>query len=394
VTAFTKRGLRGDPKEGGTRIKTARKPKVRSRRRRVFRLLVRLIGLVVLLAVLGPAVFIGTTCYSGSATAPATRVPPRAVDLPGYARPMAFTYLTLPEWFIVYSADEYAAFISRQPPSAFPYVGSVRQYWGYYSAACTLTKGVYPFETGYHVMLGTIGASFTLESFARAAYEGTIGRLTEWLASTDTTEDAFARRTWQEYGAFMHNVPWYEFPFGSKLMALWRDVPLRGPHVLRKIERRFALTAEYGAKAAYGFVIRQASGAAYDQEVERVHATVDGASAAIFSDARVKQVQQVSRSSYIVTLPRYEGFTRTALALTERGVRFLDVAGNDEILVTALTRRGASQEVPDGRLVGVGPVLTDPTMQRVAVSVPVSSLGGVAAYFAREHAVIEHLYDY
>ena len=178
---------------------------MRSRRRRAFRLLVRLIGLVVLLAVLGPAVFIGATCYSGTATAPAARVPSRAVDLPGYARPMAFTYLTLPEWFIVYSADEYAAFISRQPPSAFPYVGSVRQYWGYYSAACTLTKGVYPFETGYHVMLGTIGASFTLESFVRAAYEGTIGRLTERHGPGEAGRirrgvEQVAQRWWAEDG--------------------------------------------------------------------------------------------------------------------------------------------------------------------------------------------------
>ena len=35
-------------------------------------------------------------------------------------RPEDQTYLTLPEWYIVYSADEYAAFVRDQPPSRFP----------------------------------------------------------------------------------------------------------------------------------------------------------------------------------------------------------------------------------------------------------------------------------
>lgn len=31
-----------------------------------------------------------------------------------YARPESQTYLTIPEWYIVYSADEYGAFIDRK----------------------------------------------------------------------------------------------------------------------------------------------------------------------------------------------------------------------------------------------------------------------------------------
>ena len=105
-------------------------------------------------------------------------------------------------------------------------------------------------------------------------YEHTLGAATEWISSTDTAEDALARRTAREYGAFMHRTPWYEFPFASRLAALWREVPWTGPHMLRKIERRTALTAEYAIKAAYGFVIRKASGAAYEGENLRIYARV------------------------------------------------------------------------------------------------------------------------
>ncbi len=87
-------------------------------------------------------------------------------------------------------------------------------------------------------------------------------------------EDALARRTAREYGTFMHRTPWYQFPFGSRLAALWREVPLTGPHMVRKIERRMALTAEYAIKAVYGLIIRKASGAAYEGEDLRIYARV------------------------------------------------------------------------------------------------------------------------
>src|SRR6266849_5476745 len=44
---------------------------------------------------------------------------------PPAARSEAQTFLTLPEWYIVYSADEYAAFLERQRPTDFPFFRSV-----------------------------------------------------------------------------------------------------------------------------------------------------------------------------------------------------------------------------------------------------------------------------
>jgi hypothetical protein len=357
-----------------------------------YRNLLRAIAGLAVVAVLAPALFVGTRCYSRSAPAPTAAAGASAI--PGYIRSESLTYLTLPEWFIVFSADEYAAFIARQPPSRFPYIRSIRQYWGYYSSACAVTKGAYPFDTGYHVMLGVIGASFSVENVLKAAYENVFGRLMEWLSSTDTAEDAFARRLAREYGTFMHTVPWYEFPFGSKLLALWSETPLGGPHLLRKLERRVVLTAELGAKAVYGGIIGLASGAAYEGEELRIHARIDNAPAWIFSDTRVRRREQIGPGEYFVTLPRYEEFTKTVMALTGKGVRFLDIAGNDEILISVIARRGIREQVPQGRVVASAPVLTDLTLLRLAVSVPVSSLREVSSHFASERATIEHVYDY
>ena len=96
----------------------------------------------------------------------------------------------------------------------------IGQYWGAYGAACDATRGRYPFEMGYHVMLGVIGVSLTAEYGIKAIYENTVGRTTEWLFSTDTPEDVFAAGVAAEYGQFMHTTPWYQFPFADRLGTL------------------------------------------------------------------------------------------------------------------------------------------------------------------------------
>ena len=184
MSADRKRGLADGGKTPPRRVKGGRKKP----RRRILRGLIRLLVLSLLAVGLLTALFIGTKCYSGTASA-ANASTPAPNGVPGYARAESFTYLTLPEWYIVFSADEYASLLAQRPPSAFPYIGAARQYWGFYGAACQATKGVYQFETGYHVMLGIIGASFTIESALKLIYENTVGRATEWLSSTDTPEE-------------------------------------------------------------------------------------------------------------------------------------------------------------------------------------------------------------
>src|SRR5437762_13434947 len=94
-------------------------------RRRLFvRRLVRAGLVAVLLAVILPAAFIGANCYpigqKGGASAAAATT---HSDMARFERAEAFTYLTLPQWFMVYSADEYAQFADRGngSPSDFPY---------------------------------------------------------------------------------------------------------------------------------------------------------------------------------------------------------------------------------------------------------------------------------
>ena len=58
-----------------------------------------------------------------------------------YSRPEDDTYLSYPEWYIVWSYQEKADFQEKHLPSGFPYLGAVRQYWNSYCCISRLTRG-------------------------------------------------------------------------------------------------------------------------------------------------------------------------------------------------------------------------------------------------------------
>jgi hypothetical protein len=316
--------------------------------------------------------------------------------LTGYTRSEDQTYLTLPEWYIVYSADEYAAFIAHNPPSQFPYFAAVGQFWRSYYDVCAVTRDRYAFNSGYHLSLAVIGSSFTAENIIKGVYENTVGRFTEWTSSRDLTEeDVYAQMVAVDYGAFLHTIPWYEFPFGAKLGGLWTETHLWGPNMIRKWERKMALSLEYGTKALYGWLIRQGTRGVYSAEDLEIQVWVEGNIAEIAKlDAPIRIVKAVDDHTAIVALPRYEAFTQLMPRLARQGLRFVEIAGNDEILITALAPRAWGYDLQDGVYLFAMPILTQPDRQRVAIQAPVASLARVLSELESRAITVEHIYDY
>jgi hypothetical protein len=184
------------------------------------------------------------------------------------------TFLTFPEWFLVFSPAEYAVFVQEQPPSEFPFWGHLGQFWGSYRAVYRETKA-YPFNGEYHVMIAVIGVSTTLEYAVRSAYETLVGRVSE-LTTTypETEEDRLGAEVAQDYVDFIRVRPWYEYDFTRQLKRVW-GTSLWGPAPLRKWERKYALTSEYAVKAVYGYVLGRGSQASYGVAGSTTLAVVD-----------------------------------------------------------------------------------------------------------------------
>lgn len=351
---------------------------------------------ILLLLVVAPAGFVALHCasFDGAASTVSRSVPAAAAGVPGYLRSEASTYLALPEWYVVYTADAQAAWLREGAPSRFPHVRAIAQYWGAYRVACGKTKRAYPFDARAHLRLAVVGVSFTVEHAVKGLYEGTIGRAVEWAASDDTDADAFARRTAHAYAEHLHRGRWYGFPFGRTLAALWRGTGFWGPHPLRTWERKLVLTAEYGLKGAGALVARTGARVLGPPDEPRVHARVEGVTDAIFRDRNVRGVKALGRRSYVLSLPHGEAFTRATMRLVARRARFVDIAGNDAIVVSAVVP-GAFRDAPvHGNLVFSAPLLDDAARRRVALEVPVRALHEILPALQRRGARIEHLYPY
>jgi len=314
----------------------------------------------------------------------------------GYNRYEVSTYLTFPEWHLVYISEDYANFIEKNKPSKFPYARSIGQFWKGYCSIYGITSKQYEFYLGDHFMIWVIGVSTSVEYGIKGLYENTVGRVTEWLSYPERgAEDEFAYEFNKEYVAFIYDYPWYMFSFAEKLEELWTDVDIFGKNMLRKWERRWILSLELGAKTVYGAIIKLGTRTIYGTAETEIYATVENISAEVFEEeSRVKKVKEISSKETIILLPRYRVFTELVPKLVQKGVVFEDIAGNDEIFMTIIAPKEWEYTLVEGEVLFIMQGLNQPALNRIGVKVPVEKLHEILPQIEKEHIKIEHLYDY
>jgi hypothetical protein len=320
-----------------------------------------------------------------------------------YYRDESAEYLTHAEWDLVYTSEAYARWLaSGRRPSEFPYVRSVGSFWRSYRGtwrAATVRSEV---PVGTHVMLGVIGVSTAVEYGLKSLYENTLGRVAEWTEpARGVDEERYAAKVAAEYAALIATRGWYEFSFAHALRGLWTEVPLTGPGMIRKWERRLALTAEYGVKAAYASLIAVGTSGAYEPDALTRELVVAGWSDSIARDpglAALKPVATLDRGYAVLRVPRYDPYRHSLLALAahHRAVRIAEVNGNEVVTITGLAPN-AWIAPPRARVVTAYPALDDSTRRRVVLAVSARDLLDVLAAereVGGKGLVVDHVYDY
>ncbi len=343
--------------------------------------------LVLTLLALAPVIWVETACYANKNVTDGfqSRLPRSA------QREEVNSYLTYPEWSIVHAYQDLAFVSKAGSPSDFSYLASVGGYWrnlcnivGYASARSKVSGE-------YRAMLHIIGVSFSAEMVVKGVYEKTIGRFTAWLRGKDKTpEDQFAQKVADEYAAFLHQTPWYEFPFGRRLGQFWSTTPFGMSHFIRRVERRVALTLEYGGKAIYAQVIGALAGAV--PAPLSIQSIVVGADPAIVPG--VKIIKRLSQGEVVIETPRYAKFTVIMGELARAGIVFREIAGNDDIMVALLVPRQSTFQHPGmSELMSVA-VAFKPGWRRLMVNVKVGSLADLLEKSRAQGVQVEHVYDY
>jgi hypothetical protein len=314
-----------------------------------------------------------------------------------HRRPPDQTFLTYPEWFLVFGPAEQADFFQGHTSTKFPFMTHVRQIWQSYRIVYDQIRDNFPFNGGYHVMIVVIATSSTAEFGLKAIYETLIGRLTDTRdGEAMTEEDQFNAKLTRDYVDFIETVPWYEFDFKSRLKKFWSETSLFGAHPLRKWERKYILTTELVVKTVYGWLIGLGTKTAYEQPLLTTAVVVDRLPAEVPSKLPdLKVLQSLPGNSAIVTLPRYAPFNSNACELARANVVFEEIAGNTSaILVTVLAPRDWAAQSDDFEIIFTQSLPTRPEIHRVALATPVNRLHKTLQQLLDQKIEIEHVYDF
>jgi hypothetical protein len=289
-------------------------------------------------------------------------------------RPADQTFLTYPEWFLVFSPEEQANYFKHRTSSTFPFMSHTAQIWQSYKIVNDQIKDNFPTNTGYHFMIWVIGTSASAEYSIKAWYETLVGRITD-TGEPITDEDKFNATFTQDYVDFIKDRPWYEFNFKSRLKTLWTSTPFLGDHFFRKMERRYILTSELFVKYGYGKLIGLGTKQVYEEALPTTAVVLENDS--------------------LVYLPRYDKFASAITELSKSKHSFKEIAGNNSaILLTILIDPDQWATFENAQIIFTQPIASNPKMQRIALTVSVTELNKLLLQLNNDNIKIEHVFDF
>ncbi len=348
--------------------------------RRLWRYLKRLLlGLLVLvLLLLSPIAYIETACRGSVAPSNYVSILPAE-----YQRAESRTYLTYPEWHIVHAYDDYAKVISTGDPHDYKYIQGITGFW---TSLCALSQksaehGGFDWTTKQTIY--TIGVSFTAELALKGLYEETLGRVATWIRGQDKSSlDRLSAQQAADYAKFLQQIPWYQWDFDRDITQL----SAANSRSFRDRERQFALGIEFGFKSAYADVIKSAvASLGPDALTLRM----------IITDIPVETMEQyedllvISDENGQITIetPRYRVLTSLLQQLAVAGADFVEIAGNDGIMLSAIS----NNTQPDALFSFPRQGYLD---QRHLISLKVADLAVWLRNNSNSPLRLEHIHDY
>lgn len=347
---------------------------------------------LVVAASASPIAYVETQCRVDQ---PAAEAAPSAFGIvdAGYRRAEGDSYMSFPEWYIVYAYADLAGVTRQASESSFDYLASI---FGFWRSLCHSTQAagrVGPVSVDQRVTDYIIGVSFTWEMAVIGGWERTIGALTAWIRGPSrTAEDDFALAVADDYAAFLQQTPWYNYPFWPQLRRFWSETPFARGSWVRSAERRVALTLEYGGKGLYAKGIGWLAGIAPADL--RLRSVVEGLTDEdIAAEPRIQRIRDLGNNAVLIETPRYQEFTEILIKLAERGRRVLEIAGNHHILTTVVAPASVKIDAGAPELFAI-PIQSQQGWRRLGYDVETSRLSEHILAVIKQGARFEHAYDY
>ncbi len=308
-----------------------------------------------------------------------------------FQRPEANSYLTYPEWHIIYAYEGLAKILKTGDEYDFDYAKSVGSFW---SSFCDLNRkanrhGQRDFAT--RATIHIIGVSFTAEMAMKALYEETIGRVFAYLRGVKKTpQDIYSAEMTADYAKFLKQAPWYKYDFAAATEKLWAMPVTSLP---RSWERRLALGGEWQVKNQYARAVTPAAKPP-GQAVLRIRSVITGLDADALQDIAGIDVIETTPDHVIIETPKYRKFTLILQQIIAKGGRITEIAGNDDIMLSAVGNPKSSPlNLVSGEI--ISSIKRDGfDSKRLLISVKTEILVALFKELESQGLIVEHIYDY
>ena len=257
-------------------------------------------------------------------------------EFPVYdSRKIEQTYLTLPEWYQVYSYNEFGDFLhSGGRQSDFPFLRSIKNFWSYYRLALNESKDE-KFNWQYNFVTWVIGANLSAEYFIKSVYENTVGTITQFISGSNTEADRFIANSWNNYAKKMYQATWYHYPYFDDLKGMWTETSLFNKNFIRNFERKIAFSISYLIKGTYAKIWLLTAAQKENQTFSIVYAKDKLA----LENEGVIILKELSDDKYLIQTERYAGFKEVLLKLISKDVKFVEIQGHDIIALSYLSNK-------------------------------------------------------
>jgi hypothetical protein len=303
------------------------------------------------------------------------------------------TFLTFPEWFLVFTPEEQAVYLKNQTSTNYSYRAKMDQFWESYEIIRSHIEGKFPTNEEYYTMINVIGTSTEIEYDIRSWYETVIGRVTQTNKLSE--EDQFNQRYTEEYAHFLNTAAWYEFDYQNQLNQIW-GTTLVGWNLHRKIERKYMLTSEMLVKMAYAKLIKLGSSAMYGEgTLSSTLIVTDNLTPAMKQDSSIEVIQNFADSAFLISTPRYTPFTSAASKIALEGVNIIEVAGNKSAILISVIADSDKQIDKDlTRKLFSQSLDSDKKLSRIVLVTPINNLASFIRSCNKKKIKIEHIFDF
>src|SRR5258706_10607203 len=321
------------------------------------------------------------------------RIEKKREAIRGYYRDEVQTFLTVPEWYLVFNPKEYADYLEAgNNPSGFPFYASIDEYWTLYDRSMKLVSQAYQENKEYNTMLNVIGISITMEYAAKMLYENTVGRVFSWFSNGKASDEARTIIDAQRaYSDFIYDKAWYEFEFMPWVQKVWSVSNKAESNWLRKTERTLFFTLEFTFKAGYAKLIEWAAKASYEEPVTSIYLVVSTTDS-LQGYPGIKVLYEQGDKK-LVGITRWGVFTKTILEIADKNIDINEIGGNDEIVISVLTDNNQTN-FTDDELLYESNIVSKTDHKRRVYLLPVSRLLRFVKEAKHEGIEIEHIFDY